>query len=397
MPVHRKVPMYFRATNQPLWAWLVSFIDMKKILLSIGFIILGLFIGGFLVMKLTPTFGGSIKGERLKRVMASPNYKNGVFQNPIPTRMQQENVSFVKIMREFLRDEKSRIPQQSIPVVKINKQDFNKTNKGIRTNWLGHSSLLFEIDGTTILTDPVFSERTSPFTWMGTKRFEYTYQYDVKDLPTPDVIIISHDHYDHLDYATIMKFKKLNVHFVMPLGVGAHFDRWGFSPDRYTELDWWQEYQINGLTITATPSRHFTGRGLSDRFKTLWASWAIKNNQHSVFFSGDSGYFPGFKEIGKKLGPFDLCAIECGQYNEAWPYIHMAPEESVQAFIDLQGKLLLPIHWAKFKLSLHSWQEPIDRALKAAKEQNCTVTTPRIGEQIRIGEYTPQECWWNKI
>ncbi len=328
----------------------------------------------------------------------SPNFRDGIFQNPVPTRMQSENFSFWKLMREFIRRTDGRVPQNIIPVVPVDINDFSKNNKGVRANWLGHSSVLIEIDGIIILTDPVFSERTSPFSFGGTKRFDYSSHYDNEDIPVPDIVIISHDHYDHLDRKAVLKYKGKTVHFVMPLGVGAHFDRWGFSSEQYTELDWHDEFLWGDqLKITTTPARHFTGRGLSDRYKTLWASWVIKTKSNAVFFSGDSGYFPGFKEIGKQYGPFDLCILECGQYNENWPYIHMAPEETVQAHLDLQGNLLLPVHWGKFKLSLHHWTEPVERALKAARENGCSVTTPRIGEQIIVGKYTPQEHWWTKI
>ncbi|HCR90261.1 MAG TPA: hypothetical protein DIW50_07335 [Prolixibacteraceae bacterium] len=361
-------------------------------------ILLIFIIGGIAVMKISPGFGGRIKGERLERIKKSPNFRDGVFQNPVPTDVQGENFSFWKVMREFTRKAEGRTPEKAIPAIPIDKNTFSKENKGIRVNWLGHSTTLIEIDGVIILTDPVFSERTSPFSFVGTKRFDSTFHYDIENLPQPDLVIISHDHYDHLDRKTVLKLKGKNVHFVMPLGVGAHFDRWGFLPDQYTELDWNGEFLWQGkLKITTTPARHFTGRGLTDRFKTLWASWVLKTETSSVFFSGDSGYFPGFKDIGNQHGPFDLCIVECGQYNDGWPYIHMAPEETAQAHLDLQGKLLLPIHWGKFKLSLHHWTDPVERVLKAASSNGSQVTTPKIGEQIIVGEYTPQANWWKEI
>lgn len=348
-------------------------------------------------MKISPGFGGKIRGERLKKVTESPNFKEGVFQNTVPTRLQTDEFSFWTMAKEFTKTEGGRVPSGAVRVEPIAADAFRRESSGIRICWLGHSSALIEVDGVLILTDPVFSERTSPFSFGGTKRFDYSFHFDVENLPQPDVIIISHDHYDHLDRKSVLKYKNKPVHFIMPLGVGAHFERWGFSANQYTELDWWDTYQWNEkLTITATPARHFTGRGLLDRNKTLWASWGIKTNEHAVFFSGDSGYFPGFKEIGEKLGPFDICLMECGQYNKMWPFIHMTPEESVQAFVDLRGKVMLPIHWGKFKLSLHPWTESIERALLAAKTQNCTLTTPRIGEQIVYDEYLPQEMWWRE-
>lgn len=374
---------------------LLETFNMKHIAWIVITFLLIIVLGGVLVMKISPGFGGRIKGERLARIQKSPNFKNGVFQNLIPTTVQSEDFSFWKVMREFTRKDQGRVPLNPIQVKAIDKNKFSKNHKGIRVNWLGHSSLIIEIDGIIILTDPVFSERTSPFSFGGTKRFDYSRQFKIEDLPEPDLVIVSHDHYDHLDRKAVSKLKHSKAHFIMPLGVGAHFDRWGFSPDQYTELDWNGEISFeNDLKITATPARHFTGRGLTDRNKTLWASWVIKTENSSVFFSGDSGYFPGFKDIGDQYGPFDLCIIECGQYNPSWPYIHMAPEESVQAHVDLKGKLMLPIHWGKFKLSLHSWTEPVERALNAAKKTGSILTTPQIGEQIIIDNRTPQEYWW---
>lgn len=370
---------------------------MRKTVSITGIIILSLVLGGIVIMKISPGFGGRIKGERLNKVKQSPNFKDGRFQNPVPTDLQTDEFSFWKMMREFPRTDQGRIPAQPISVEPVASNAFGNSKSGIRICWLGHSTALMEIDGVLILTDPVFSERTSPFSFGGTKRFDYSFHYDVENLPQPDIIIISHDHYDHLDRKSVLKYRNTNVHFVMPLGVGAHFERWGFPSSQITELDWWEKFNWSKqLTITATPARHFTGRGMFDRYQTLWASWAIKSENNSIFFSGDSGYFPGFKEIGKQLGPFDICLMECGQYNQMWPFIHMSPEESVQAHIDLGGKILLPIHWGKFKLSLHPWIEPIERALIAANKNNCVVTTPRIGEQVIVGEYLPQEHWWTE-
>ncbi|MDX9880742.1 MAG: MBL fold metallo-hydrolase [Prolixibacteraceae bacterium] len=355
-------------------------------------------IGGIVVMKISPGFGGKVKGERLERIKKSPNFRDGIFQNPVRTSMQGENFSFWAVMREFIRKTKGRTPGKAVPAVPVDKNLVSRENKGIRVIWLGHSTTLIEMDGVLVLTDPVFSERTSPFSFAGTRRFDSVFHYDIENLPEPDLVIISHDHYDHLDRKTVLKLKDKKAHFVMPLGVGAHFDRWGFSSDRYTELDWDGEFLWqNKLKITATPARHFTGRGLTDRFKTLWASWVLKSGDSSVFFSGDSGYFLGFKDIGSRFGPFDLCILECGQYNDGWPYIHMAPEETAQAHLDLKGKLLLPVHWGKFRLSLHHWTEPVERILKAASANGSRVTTPRIGEQIIIGKHTPQINWWSEI
>ncbi len=215
----------------------------------------------------------------------------------------------------------------------------------------------------------------------------------VDNLPLLDAVILSHDHYDHLDYETITELKDRVKHFYAPLGVGAHLEEWGVPGSAITEMDWWESTSHNGLELTLTPARHFSGRGFS-RFETLWGSWVIAGRDQKVFFNGDSGYFPGFKEIGEKYGPFDITLMECGAYNEKWAEIHMMPEETVQAHLDLNGEILLPIHWGKFNLSLHPWKEPVERMTQKAKELGVRVCTPEVGDVICIGSRVPSSRWW---
>ena len=365
------------------------------ILISILFAIILI---SYLFVRFSPSFGSPAKGERLKRMMKSPNFRDGKFQNPVETKMQSADLPFFKVLKEFLSNKGNRVPADTLKVEPIDLTQFQQSDKGVKICWLGHSTALIEIDGKIILTDPVFSKWVSPFTFMGTKAFPYSENYSLEQLPPIDLILISHDHYDHLDYPTIKKLQNSKVRFVTALGVGAHLESWGISPDRITELDWWDEYKLtDDIQLIATPARHFSGRGLTNRFSTLWASWVILGAQQRVFFGADSGYFTGFKTIGDKYGPFDLAMLECGQYSQYWPSIHMAPEETFQAANDLKAQTLLPIHWAKYKLSIHAWTEPIERLMAENKENQLTITTPRIGQTFNLTAPLPKQHWWTEI
>ncbi|WP_372773330.1 MBL fold metallo-hydrolase [Mangrovibacterium sp.] len=369
-----------------------------KVLLWIVLAVMILAVGVFLAISLNPNFGGKLKGERLARAQQSPNFKDGKFQNPVETVMQTDDMPFFKILREFLFAKGDRVPSGLIPVVAVHPENFEQKVDNARVTWLGHSTLLIEINNKRILVDPVFGESVSPFSFLGTKAFEYSQNYSLNDLPQIDLVIISHDHYDHLDYSVINALKDREVPFVTALGVGAHLEYWGIQPERITELDWWESYDFDhSVHLTATPSRHFSGRGLTNRFSTLWASWVIDGGSEKLFFGADSGYYPGFKSIGEKFGPFDLVMLECGQYSQYWPLIHLAPEETYQVAVDLKAKALLPIHWAKYKLSIHPWKEPVERLLKAAVNDSLWIATPRIGESFQPKVRTPHSYWWREI
>ncbi len=349
----------------------------------------------FLAIELNPSFGKKPQGARLARMEQSPNYRDGKFQNPVETVVQSDDIPFVKVMREILFEEGDRVPAGQIVVDPVHPEKFSTKTDAARITWFGHSTVFIEVAGKNILIDPVFSKRVSPFSFFGTKSFEYTQNYTLTDLPTPDLVLISHDHYDHLDYNVIKQLKDTNVPFVTALGVGSHLEYWGIASERITELDWWEGYEFaDVLKFTAAPARHFTGRGLNNRFTTLWASWVIESSGERLFFGADSGYFPGFAEIGEKFGPFDLVMLECGQYSRYWPSIHMSPEETFQAAKDLNANTLMPIHWAKFKLSIHPWKEPVERLLKAAEQDSLPVVTPRIGQSFTINPELPVSRWW---
>jgi len=340
-------------------------------------------------IKLAPQFGARSKGESLERILNSSNFQEGRFKNLVPTTLAAPNTSMMKNGFKFIKGVPGQSPNRPIETVKFDKEKFIEADKGFKFCWFGHSSMILNIEGKIILTDPIFSEKASPISILGVKRFDYTNQYEVDDLPDIDLVLISHDHYDHLDYKSILKLRHRVKHFCVPLGVAAHLLRWGVQKSKIIELDWGESTNnIPGLNLFATPSRHFSGRTGVDKDSTLWCSWVIKSEESNIFFCGDSGYGDHFKQIGEKYGPFDLTMMECGQYNEGWPFIHMNPEESVQAHLDLKGKKMLPIHWGKFKLSLHTWTEPIERATKEAEKLNVKLIKGIPGEIVVLEPIT---------
>ncbi|RAJ04249.1 L-ascorbate metabolism protein UlaG (beta-lactamase superfamily) [Chitinophaga skermanii] len=342
----------------------------------------------------TRAFGQKPSGERLQRLKQSPHYKNGTFQNPQPTVLGIKGNAWTVMRRFFKRDPRKK-PAHALPVV--HPTQWTRPNDVLAVTWFGHSSYLLQIEGLNILVDPVFSERTSPFTWLGNKNFEGTGDFGVKDLPKLDVVIITHDHYDHLDYHTILQLVPRAPRFITPLGVGAHLESWGIPSSDIQELDWWQHIDIQpGMQLTATPARHFSGRAFN-RNNTLWTSYVMKTSRCNLFIGGDSGYGAHFKEIGEKMGPFDLAILESGQYNEFWPDIHMMPEETVHAAADLQAKALLPVHWGKYVLSMHPWEEPPERVSAEIKQYNIELLTPMIGETIVLDQPNKTGAWWSRL
>lgn len=258
---------------------------------------------------------------------------------------------------------------------------------------LGHSTVLFKLDGKFWITDPVFAERVSPVSFTGPKRFHVP-PLARDDLPEIEAVILSHDHYDHLDQATVLAIEPRVKHFLAPLGVGDRLIAWGIPAEKVQQLDWWEEAQIGSVSLIATPAQHFSGRSLTDRNTTLWASWVVKTPSTRIFLSGDSGYFDGFKTIGDRYGPFDVTLIENGAYNEAWADIHMQPEQTLQAHLDLRGKTLVPIHNGTFDLALHAWTEPLERIVGIAKDKKVALSTPRVGERLDIRQPSDGVAWW---
>jgi L-ascorbate metabolism protein UlaG (beta-lactamase superfamily) len=330
--------------------------------------------------------------NRKERILQSPNFRNGSFQNLSETPMKPADVSYFRILKDSLKRPADSKPGRTLPSIKTDLKALHSEKPVIV--WFGHSSYLIQINGMNILVDPVFSGHASPFSFM-VKAFPGSDAYTPDDFPPIDILIITHNHYDHLDKTTIKRLIPKIRSCYTALGAGAHLEEYGLTTQPLVELDWWDTVEISlAIRLTATPARHFSGRGLK-RGGTLWASFVLQIAGCTLYIGGDSGYDTHFRKIGDQFGPFDLAILECGQYNAYWPYIHMMPEQTVQAALDLGAKMLLPVHWGKFALSLHSWNEPIKRVTRSAAERNLPVTTPLIGERVVIGESYQKSPWWN--
>lgn len=344
----------------------------------------------FLFMR-RAVFGTDPAATRLERVLKSPNYKNGSFQNREPTEVMAKEASNVGLLRDYFNRSPDNEPKQPLPSVKT---DLKTLADSLPTLiWFGHSAYLIKHKGFTVLMDPVFSGHASPVSFFG-KAFPGADVYGPGDMPKIDLLVLSHDHYDHLDYLTILELIPNVKQVVTSLGVGAHLERWGIPASKITELDWWEGTTLPAnVKITATPARHFSGRSFA-RGRTLWSSFVLDLPGYRIFLGGDSGYDKTFKELGEKFGPFDLAMLECGQYNPSWPNIHLFPEEVVTAGQDLRAKAILPVHWGKFALAYHSWTEPVERFTKRAQEVGFPYTTPKIGEPVVLGNVLPKSEWW---
>ena len=329
-------------------------------------------------------------------MQAAKNFNGKIFLNPVPTEVMGPG-SFFRVMREFFKKHPGREPASPLGPFQVDQILLaNLPPHTLRITWLGHSSLLIETDGKRFLTDPVWYDRVSPFKYLGPKRF-FKNPLDIDNLPPIDFILLSHDHYDHLDKRSLLHLAKSSIPIITMLGVGKRLINWGVPKDLVSEMDWWQSKQIaDGFTITATPARHFSGRWINDRFTTLWGAFAIKSPSHNIFFGADSGYYDGFTTIGQNLGPFDIAMLEIGAYNQNWEAIHMGPENAVQATIDLGRPLLLPIHWGTFNLAMHTWHEPVERLITEAEKKDVQLVLPSPGETITINKKPYNSQWWMK-
>ena len=330
-----------------------------------------------------------------EKIKHSPQFKNGKFHGNMDA-LDMTIKDYTSSTVRFLFEKNNMTPDMDLPAKPVDLSFFKSMdNLQLNSTWLGHSSLMINISGYKIITDPVFEKKVS---LIGPARFNGDMPLDTDKLPDIDVVIISHDHYDHLNKYSIQILKSITKTFIVPLGVGERLACWGVPDDKIIELDWWEHYDYNEhLKITATPAQHFSGRGVRDRNKTLWASWVITSPDFNIFFSGDSGYFDGFKTIGDTYGPFDITFIECGAYDKLWHQVHMFPEETARAHLDLKGNILHPIHWGTFNLALHPWYEPMQRLADAAESSKTPLATPIAGETIDYNTQMLGSYWWENV
>lgn len=371
-------------------------VRQKVMLYLFNFIIL-LCVSIALFINLNPAFGGNQTKEQKEFYNKFDNYVNGKFVNESPINMSMSFSDILSMIKDSIKGSNDRNPNGEIHVDKF---DWEKI-KGEKDSltWLAHSSFLLSIDNKKLLLDPILGPIASPVSFAGSRRYKYSENMlnVIDEMPPIDAVFISHDHYDHLDYESIAKLKSKVAHFFVPFGVNSHLIRWGIPKEKITELNWWDKIEYQGLTIVLTPSKHFSGRGILNRNTTLWGGWLILGKNTRLYTSGDGGYGSHFKEIGDKYGPIDITLIECGQYDRRWSGIHMKPEQSVKANIDVVGKNMMLMHWGAFTLAFHGWKEPIERALKEAKKSEVNLIAPKIGETVILDSdiNVPFSAWWN--
>lgn len=345
------------------------------------------------------SFGKKPDGLRLERIKASPRWAGEGFRNvhPVPPGLRDPSAPRPSLS-DFLCNGNRRVPLGPLPSVQPGEAWSRKPGSGLRATWLGHSTVLIEIDGLRVLTDPVWGPRASPTRLAGPKRFQPV-PVALRALPPIDLVLVSHDHYDHLDYPTIRALARTEVPFVTSLGVGAHLEAFGVAPQRIVELDWWESYQLPNaeLTVTAAPSQHFSGRGLKDRNATLWSSLVIRSPRHAVFFSGDTGLTTEYAAIGERLGPFDLVMLEVGAFHPSWGDIHLGPANALQAHALLGGGAFLPVHWGTFCLAMHAWDEPAETLLAMAPARGVQLVMPRLGEPVEPAHADAVTPWWRGV
>ena len=370
---------------------------IKRVLKIIGLFVILLIVSIMAFVNLSPQFGARPSKEKLEEFNKLDNYKEGKFLNLIPTSMEMSFKKILLMLKQFINGVPNSEPSFELPVLHPDPAYIEVRKKNAQLIWFGHSAFLLQMDGKNILLDPMLGETPSPVSFLGTKRFANGLPIQIESLPKIDAVVISHDHYDHLDYGSIIKLREKTDYFFCPLGVAAHLRLWGIKDELIFELNWWESQELEGIEFVFAPARHFSGRSIGDQSSTLWGSWIINGNKEKIYFSGDGGYGPHFKEIGEKYGPFDFAMMECGQYDEKWADIHMMPEETAQAAVDVRAKLMMPIHWGAFKLALHSWTDPIVRVKRKAEELNMPLIAPKIGQVVLVGDsIVTLEKWWMK-
>ena len=367
----------------------------NKITHMIVIIIALILIVGVYAFMQQSQFGSLPMGERLEKINNSPNFVKGRFQNLSHTPDLTEGVSYYGVLKEFLfKKNERRIPTEVLPSAKTDLWSLDPAKNLVV--WFGHSSYFMQVDGKKILVDPVLSGSASPVSFT-TRSFKGSDVYSTDDIPGIDYLFITHDHWDHLDYETVLKLKSKVKKVICGLGVGQHLEKWGYEKRNIVERDWNEQEMLElGFVINTLPARHFSGRSLK-RNSSLWMSYALSTPNHKIYIGGDSGYDTHFKTIGNEHGPFDLAILECGQYDKSWKYIHMMPAEVVQAAQDLRAKKLMPVHWGKFGLANHNWDDPILQVSKIATEKNTPLLTPQIGEEANLDSDQHFKAWWKNL
>ncbi|MBC6989680.1 MBL fold metallo-hydrolase [Hymenobacter sp. BT491] len=355
-----------------------------------------LLVAGVAFANLSPELGGKPTKVQRAAYAKSGHYRDGEFQNLVPTTLMTGGSTFSALWRFLFKKEPNTNPAKPLPMQRLDPLVIIKKPLDlVRVTWFGHSASLVEIEGQNILLDPMLSVKMGPLPWVTPKRYNPELAITAEQLPHIDAVLISHDHYDHLDYQTIRRIKDKVGHFYVPLGVGAHLLAWGVEPARVTEMDWRDSVKLPHLTIVSMPARHFSGRGLTNRNSTSWSSWVIKSATKRIFYSGDGGYGPHFQAIGAQYGPFDLALLECGQYDAQWSQIHMLPEQTVQAALDVRARVFMPVHWGAFTEAHHAWNDPVRRATAEAARLRQPITTPELGQPVTLGAGPlPQATWW---
>jgi L-ascorbate metabolism protein UlaG (beta-lactamase superfamily) len=338
-------------------------------------------------------FGAKAKKSDIEKYSKSKYWNGKIFENLEVTKMNISIQTLPKLLYKQFCKKEAREPHKPLSIIPFDKELFIQPHQSMRSIWYGHSAILMRLDNKTILIDPMLGSNAAPIAPFAVKRFSQNTLDLIDEFPEIDLVLISHDHYDHLDYDSIQKLKGKTKNFYVALGVKRHLVSWGIPEDTITEFDWWDEIPFDDIQITFTPTRHFSGRGLADKAKSLWGGWALKTVNENILFSGDSGYGEHFKEIGTRLGPFDFGFMECGQYNENWHQIHMYPEESIQASIDANVKNMMPVHWAGFALAQHIWTEPVERFIQEATSKNRSYCLPQIGE-LFDSNHSQTPTWW---
>ncbi len=349
----------------------------------------------FLILGLIALSASIALRAQIGDYSTSPQYADGQFQNITPRSATAPEPGGKTMWDFFFNKPKNTVPHAPIPVHTLTRAELDAAPDRSLYR-LGHSTLLMKLRGQWWITDPVFAERASPVQFFGPKRF-HAPPISLEDLPPIRGVLLSHDHYDHLDRAAIKKLASKADYFLAPLGVGDRLAGWGVPREKVVQFDWWKGFSIDGLKFVFTPTQHFSGRGLRDGNRTLWGSWVIIDGDKRVYFSGDSGYFGDFAEIGERFGPFDLALVETGAYNTQWPYVHMMPAQTVQAFKDLGGRWLLPIHNGTFDLAMHAWDDPFEQVLKIGQAEGIDIATPIMGERIDINAPHAGERWWRQV